>query len=40
MCARHGKGAIDICLSENGALAEKRLGNTDVESVDCRVYRE
>jgi len=28
MCARHGKGAIEICLSENGALAKKRLGNT------------
>jgi len=23
-----GMGAIEICLSENGALAKKRLGNT------------
>jgi len=23
MCARHGRGAIEICLSENGALAQK-----------------
>ena len=28
MCARHGRGAIEICLSEKGALAKKRLGNT------------
>ena len=28
MCVRHGRGAIDICLSEKGALATKRLGNT------------
>jgi len=27
MCARHGRGAIEICLSEKGALAEKILGN-------------
>jgi len=23
MCARHGRGAIAICLSEKGALAKK-----------------
>ena len=23
MCARHGKGAIGICLSEKGAVAKK-----------------
>jgi len=23
MCARHGRGAIEICLSEKGALAKK-----------------
>jgi len=23
MCARHGRGAIEICLSEKGALATK-----------------
>ena len=28
MCARHGRGAIEICLSEKGALAKKRLGKT------------
>jgi len=27
MCAVHGRGAIEICLSEKGALARKRLGN-------------
>jgi len=25
MCARHGRGAIEICLSEKGALA-KNIG--------------
>jgi len=30
MCARHGRGAIEICLSEKGALAKKRLENTDL----------
>ena len=30
MCARHGKGAIEMCLSKKGALAKKRLGNTDL----------
>jgi len=30
MCARHGRRAIEICLSEKGALAIKRLGNTDL----------
>ena len=28
MCARHGRGATEICLSEKGALAKTRLGNT------------
>ena len=28
MCARHGRGEIEICLSEKGVLAKKRLGNT------------
>jgi len=28
MCARHGRGAIEICLSEKGALAKRRSGNT------------
>jgi len=28
ICARHGRGAIEICLSEKGALAKKRLGIT------------
>ena len=28
MCARDGRGAIEICLSEKGALAKKRLRNT------------
>jgi len=31
MCARHGKGAIEIGLSEKGALAKKRLGNTGID---------
>jgi len=30
MCARDGRGAIEICLSEKGALAKKRLGNIDL----------
>jgi len=30
MCAMHGRGAIEIYLSEKGALAKKRLGNTDI----------
>jgi len=30
MCARHGRGAIEICLSEKGALAKKRLGSTSL----------
>jgi len=32
MCARHGRGAIEICLSEKGALAKKdweTLGYTE-----------
>jgi len=32
MCARHGKGAIQICLSEKGALTKKRLGNTVLDA--------
>jgi len=38
MCARHGRGAIEICLSEKGALAKKILGNTGLAtrgSVNC-----
>ena len=31
MCARDGRGTIEICLSEKGALAKKRLGNTGVD---------
>jgi len=31
MCARHGRGAIEIGLSEKGALAKKILGNTDLK---------
>jgi len=27
MCTRHGRGAIEICLSKKGELANKRLGN-------------
>jgi len=30
MCARHGRGTIEICLSKKGALAKKRLGNTEI----------
>ena len=33
MCARHGRGAIEICLSEKGALAKKGLGNTDLDHI-------
>jgi len=28
MCGRHGRGAIEICLSEKGALAKKDWDNT------------
>jgi len=28
MYDRYDRGAIEICLSEKGALAKKRLGNT------------
>jgi len=31
MCAKDGRGAIGICLSEKWALAKKRLGNTGLE---------
>ena len=34
MCAMDGRGAMQICLSEKGALAKKRLGNTDLSSCD------
>jgi len=30
MCARDSSGAIEICLSEKGALAKKRLGKTGI----------
>jgi len=30
MCARDGRGAIEIYLSEKGALAKKRSGNIDL----------
>jgi len=26
MCARHGRGAIEVCLSEKGALVKKKIG--------------
>jgi len=38
MCARHGRGLIEICLSEKGELAKKRLGNTKL--VECEIGRE
>jgi len=31
MCARHGRRVIEISLLEKGALAKKRLGNTDLK---------
>jgi len=31
MCTRDGRGAIEICMSEKGALAKKRLGNTGLQ---------
>jgi len=37
MCAMHGRGAIEICLSEKGALAKKRLGNTDLIECEFRI---
>jgi len=33
MCARDGRGAIEIYLSEKGVLAKKRWGNTVIESI-------
>jgi len=33
MCARHGREAIEICLSEKEALAKKRLGNTGLQAL-------
>jgi len=30
MCARDGRGTIEVCFSEKGALAKKSLGNTDL----------
>jgi len=32
-------GAIEICLSEKGALAKKRLGNTDIEHETLDFYK-
>jgi len=32
VCARHGREVVEICLSEKGALAKKRLGNTGVQN--------
>jgi len=26
MCARHGRGAITICLSEKGGASQKKVG--------------
>ena len=37
MCARHGRGAIEICLSEKGVLAKKTLGNTDLYALSLLV---
>jgi len=34
-CARDGRGAIEICLSQKGALAKKRLGNTALNQPTC-----
>jgi len=36
MCARHGRGTIEICLSEKWALATKRLKNTGVVNIFVR----
>jgi len=36
MCARRGRWAIEICLSEKRALAKKGLGNTDVQDQQKR----
>ena len=33
MCAMHGRVAIEICLSEKGEPAKKRLGNTELTKV-------
>jgi len=38
MCARHGRGAIEICLSEKGALAKKILGNIGLDSRSTVLY--
>jgi len=38
MCARDGRGAIEICLSEKGALAKKRLRNTVLYDDDYIKY--
>jgi len=32
MCAGHGRGAIEICLSGKGPVVIKRLGNTGIDS--------
>ena len=38
MCARHGRGATEICLSEKGALAKTRLGNTVLDKYFAEVF--
>jgi len=38
-CARHGRGAIEICLSEKGALAKKRLRNTSCNEFSVQAIR-
>ena len=38
MCATHGRGAIEIYLSEKGALAKKILGNTGLDSRSTVLY--
>jgi len=37
-CARDGRGAIEICLSEKGALAKKGLGSTDIGESANRAF--
>jgi len=37
MCARHGKGAIEICFSEKGALAKKKIGKHWVSSLEQKL---
>jgi len=33
-----GSGAIEVCFSEKGALAKKRLGNTGIEDENTVFY--